>query len=109
VTSPEPFRGEIWDVRFPNFGLHPAIILSVNALNTRLGHVAVIPVTGTSGPTGTHIPLNADAGLTRYDESYADVTGLQPVARGNLRRRRGLLTAAELARVEGLVRAYLGL
>lgn len=107
--APEPLRGEVWDVRFPAFGEHPAVVLSVNPLNARLGHVAVVPVTGTAGPALTHIPLNADAGLARYDESYADITGLQPAARGRFRRRRGLLTREELARVEDQVRTYLGL
>lgn len=55
------------------------------------------------------MPLTADAGLTRYDESYADITGPQPVARGRLLRRRGLLTQGELARLEGQIRTYLGL
>lgn len=109
MVPPEPFRGEVWDVRFPAFGTHPAIVISVNALNRRLGHVAVVPVTGTAGPELTHIPLTADAGLTRYDESYADVTGLQPVARGRLLQRRGLLALSELAHIEEQVRTYLGL
>lgn len=109
MIPPEPFRGEVWNVRFPAFGTHPAVVFSVNALNRRLGHVAVIPITGTAGPELTHIPLAADAGLTRYDESYADVTGLQPVARGRLLRRRGLLALAELSRLEEQTRTYLGL
>ena len=69
MPAPEPFRGEVWDVRFPAFGVHPAVVLSVNALNVRLGHVAVVPITGTRGPELTHIPLGREAGLTRYDES----------------------------------------
>ena len=109
MASPEPFRGEVWDVRFHTFGEHPAVVLSINALNCRLGHVAVIPVTGTAGPALTHLPLTADAGLTRYDESYADITGLQPVARGRLLRRRGLLTQRELGHIEDGIRTYLGL
>lgn len=109
MAPPEPFRGEVWDVRFPAFGQHPAVVLSVNPLNMRLGHVAVIPITGTPGPELTHVPLTPDAGLTRYDESYADITGLQPAARGSLLRRRGILTHGELARVEDQVRIYLGL
>lgn len=109
MALPEPFRGEVWDVRFPAFGEHPAVVLSVNPLNLRLGHVAVIPITGTAGPELTQIPLTADAGLTRYDESYADITGLQPVARGRCLRRRGLLTLRELARLEDQIRTYLGL
>jgi len=89
----EPLRGEIWDVRFPGFGEHPAAVMSVNPVNVRLTHVRLAP----------------EAGLTRYDESYADVTGLQPIARGRLRRRRGLLSLGELAALEGQLRTYLGL
>lgn len=109
MASPEPFRGEVWEVRFPGFGEHPAVVLSINALNSRLGHVAVIPVTGTPGPAMTHLSLTADVGLTRYDESYADITGLQPIARGRLLRRRGLLTQAELGQIEDRMRTYLAL
>ena len=103
------FRGEVWDVRFPGFGEHPGIILSVNAYNQRLGHVAVIPVTGTSGPAMSHVALSLDAGLTRYRESYADVTTLQAIARGRFLRRRGLLVAAEMGHVEQAIRIYLAL
>lgn len=99
----------MWDVRFPGFGEHPAVVLSVNPLNVRLGHVAVIPITGTPGPELTHVPLTADTGLTRYDESYADITGLQPAARGRFLRPRGLLTQGELAHLEDQIRIYLGL
>lgn len=109
MPHPEPLRGEVWEVRFPAFGLHPAVVLSVNPLNARLGHAAVIPITGTRGPEGTHVPLTADAGLTRYPESYADVTGLQPAARSRFRRRRGLLASAEIVHLEDRLRIYLGL
>lgn len=109
MAQPEPLRGEVWDVHFPAFGTHPAVVLSVNPLNARLGHVAVVPVTGTEGPEQTHVPLTADSGLTRYPESYADVTGLQPVARSRFRRRRGLLTGSEVAHLEEQLRVYLGL
>lgn len=109
MTTPNALRGEVWDVRFPVFGQHPAAVLSINSLNSRLGHIAVIPITGTSGPPSTHVPLTAEAGLTRYDESYADITGLQPVARGKLLRRRGLLARSELERLEMQLRIYLSL
>lgn len=102
-------RGEVWDVRFPAFGTHPAVVLSVNALNVRLGHVAVVPVTGTRGPEVTHVSLTADAGLTRYPESYADITALQPVARSRFRQRRGLLASVEIAHLEERLRVYLSL
>ncbi len=99
----------MWDVDFDDFGMHPAVVFSINPLNTRLGHVAVIPVTGTSEPEQTHVPLTADAGLTRYDESYADITALQPVARRQLLTRRGLLTRTEMDRLGRQIATYLGL
>jgi mRNA interferase MazF len=108
MTAPEPFRGQVWDVDF-EFGRHPGVVLSVNPLNSPLGHAAVIPITGTAGPPSTHIPLDSDAGLTRYDRSFADVTSLRPVARARLRKQRGLLTRTELARIETQLRTYLGL
>lgn len=109
MPRPEPFRGEVWEVDFDDFGRHPAVVLSTNALNSRLGHVAVLPVTGTAGPSETHVALTADAGLTKYDESYADVTALQPVARERLLTRRGLLTRGELDRLGRQLTVYLGL
>ena len=84
-------------------------MLSANPLNSRLGHVAVIPITKTPGPTSTHIPLDAHVGLTRRDQSFADVTSLRPVARARLRRLRGLLAQAEIACIETQLRTYLGL
>jgi len=99
----------VWDVEFDDFGRHPAIVLSINPLNGRLGHVAVIAVTGTRGPEQTHVPLTADAGLTHYEESYADATALQAVARSRVLTRRGLLTRAELDRLGRQLAIYLGL
>lgn len=109
MPLPEAFRGEVWDVDFDDFGMHPAVVISINPMNARLGHVAAIPVTGITGPELTHIPLPADAGLTRYDESYADVTALQPVARNRLLSRRGLLTRDELDRLARQTAIYLGM
>jgi mRNA interferase MazF len=90
-------------------GEHPAVILSVNRLNAILSSVAVVPVTGTAGPQETHVPLGADAGLTKYDESYADVTGIQAIDRGRFRVQRGLAHPDELERIEQQLRTYLGL
>lgn len=108
MPLPEPFRAGVWDVDLPEFGPHPAVIISINLLNGRLGHVAVMPVTGTPGPDQTHVVRTQDAGLTRSEESYGDVTALQPVARTRLLRRRGLLTRAEMDRVDGQLTTYLG-
>lgn len=109
MPLPEPLHGEVWDVDFDDFGMHPAVVLSVNALNIRLWHIAVISVTGTSGPEQTHVPLTADAGPTGYDESYADVAALQPMARARLLRRRGLLTRDEINSLGRQITTYPGL
>ena len=53
--------------------------------------------------------LDADAGLTRDDQSYADMTGLQPVDRNRLLERRGRLAAPELERLGVQLAIYLGL
>jgi len=97
------------DVDFDHFAMHLAVVCSINRLNSRLGHVAVIPVTGTPGPAQTHVPLTGDTGLARYDESYADVTALQPVARSRLLTRRGLLVGEEIDRLGRQIVIYLGL
>lgn len=109
MPLPEALRGEVWDVDFPDFGEHPAVVLSMSLLNVRLGHVVVVPITGTSGPAATHVPLGPDAGLTRYPESYADITTVQPVDRTCLLRRRGLLVRAELEALAKRLRLYLEL
>lgn len=105
----EPLRGEVWDVDFVDSGLHPAAVMSVNPMNTRLGHVAVIPITGTPGPALTHVPLGAEVGLTKYDVSFADVAALQPVARTDVMRLRGRLGLGALERIETQLRVYLAL
>jgi len=105
----EPLRGEVWDVRLPILGEHPAVVLTISPLIARLSSVTVAIITGTAGPAPTHIPLDAEAGLTRFDVSYANVTDLHSVDRRRLRRRRGRIHPAELQRLEAAIRTYLGL
>lgn len=110
MGDPEPLRGDVWDVRFrAPIGEHPAVVLSVNMLNTRLSTAVVALITGTEGPVGTHVRIDADAGLTRYAESWVNITDLHAEARSRFRRHRGRLALAELHRISGLVRIYLGL
>jgi mRNA interferase MazF len=105
----QPLRGEVWDAFIPRAGEHPFVVLSVNSMIVRLGSVVAVLVTGTAGPSATHIPLSADAGLTGHDESYANATDLHQLPKGSLRRRRGRLHSAEMAALEDAVRIYLGL
>ena len=105
----QPLRGEVWDAYVPRAGEHPFVVLSVNSMIARLGSVTAVLVTGTAGPSATHIALGADAGLTGHAESYANATDLHQVPKGSLRRRRGRLHPAEMAALEDAVRVYLGL
>ncbi|RIQ29173.1 type II toxin-antitoxin system PemK/MazF family toxin [Jiangella rhizosphaerae] len=104
-----PLRGEVWNVDVPAVGEHPGVVLSASTLNAKSGHITISVVTGTPGPAVTHVPLGPDAGLTRYDESYANVTDLHAVSKERFVERRGLCSKHELMRIESLVRVYLGL
>lgn len=104
------FRGDIWDVRFPNpVGPRPCVLLTTNPLIARLGAVTVAEITGTQGPPSTHIEVSPDAGLTGRERSWVNVTGLHTVPKGRLRRHRGRLAAWELEHVADAVRLYLDL
>jgi mRNA interferase MazF len=93
----------------PRIGPHPVAILTANHVATPLSAVTVAVITGTPGPSVTHVPVGPDSGLTRYDESYINCTDLHTVDKPRLRRRLGLLAPPELRRVEELVRVILGL
>jgi mRNA interferase MazF len=107
-SSPIPLRGEVWDAFFPlPLGDHPVVILTSNALIARLGAITVAVVTGTDGPAATHVPLDADAGVTKYPVSWVNSTDLHTVPRARLRRRRGLVSTRELEQIEDCLRAVL--
>lgn len=109
LSSVEPLRGEVWDAHVPEIGSHPFVILTVNSMIARLGHVTAALVTGTEGPPTTHIPLGSEVGLTEYEESYVNASDLHSIPKPKLSRRRGRLHRAELASLEAAVRTYLGL
>jgi len=105
-----PLRGDVWDAHFPPpIGLHPIVILTSNALIPRLQAVTAAVITGTSGPTSTHVALEPAAGVTKYSVSWVDATDLQAVPVTRLRRRRGRLAPGELEALENCVRAVLAL
>jgi mRNA interferase MazF len=103
-------RGEVWDARLPQpVGLHPVVVLTTNALILRLSAVTVAVITGSEGPSTTHIRLDRDVGLAVHDISYVNATDLHSIAKPRLSRQRGRLNLSELSRVEDAVRAYLDL
>lgn len=104
------FRGDVWDVRFPQpIGARPCVVLTVNALITRLGAVTVAEITGTEGPPSTHIELGAESGMTGRDRSYINATALHTIPKGKLRKQRGRLSPDELDHLNHAVRLYLDL
>jgi len=46
--------------------------------------------------------------VPRYDESYADITGIQPVARIRLLKRRGRPDRTEIGQLGRQITTYLG-
>jgi mRNA-degrading endonuclease toxin of MazEF toxin-antitoxin module len=106
----DPMRGEVWDARLPQpAGFHPVVVLTTNALITRLSAITVAVITGGGGPPTTHVQLDHDVGLTGHDISYVNATDIHSVAKPRLTRQRGRLDLGELERVEDAVRAYLDL
>lgn len=102
------FRGDVWDVQFPApVGPRPCVVLTTNALISRLGAVTVAEITGTEGPGATHVAIGPESGLREQPPSWVNVTGLHTVAKGKLRRHRGRLAPGELASVNRAVRLYL--
>jgi mRNA interferase MazF len=62
--------------------------------------VTVVLVTGTPGPTATHVELAPSAGLTKYHVSYANVTDLHTVPVARCRTFRGRLAPGEMELLE---------
>ena len=102
-------RGEVWACAVPQVGPHPVVILTVNRIAEPLSAVTVALVTGSAGPSTTHVRIGTEAGVTRYEESYVNCADLHTIDKPRLRRRLGRLALAELRSVESTVRRVLGL
>jgi mRNA interferase MazF len=85
------------------------VVLTINPLIGRLSSATVAVITGTEGPATTHISLGREAGLTKYDASYVNVTDIHTIAQARLTKRRGVLHPAEMAHLEEGLRVTLGL
>ena len=109
APTPPPFRGDVWDIAFPRIGTHPAVALTTNALRGRLSSVTVVLITGSQGPSTTHVELGPAAGLTRYAVSYANVTDVHTVPVASARMFRGRLIPDEMELLEDSLALVLGL
>lgn len=95
---------------FPgHIGPHPGVVLTANHIAWPLSGITVVIVTGTRGPAHTHVPIGAEAGLKKYDESYVNCTEVHTVRKHQVRRRLGALAPIELRRVEHTLRSVLEL
>lgn len=103
-------RGEVWLCAMPQpIGPHPAVVMTANRIARPLSSITVALITGTAGPSVTHVSVGPEAGLTKYDGSYVNCTDLHTVDKPRLRRQLGRLAPAELRRVEECIRQILGL
>lgn len=110
VSPGVALRGEVWSCALrPPIGAHPVVVLTVNRIAAPLAAVTVALITGTGGPSTTHVAVGPESGLTKYAESYVNAADLHTVGRGQLRRRLGLLSPGELRTVETCLRTVLGL
>ena len=90
-------------------GPHPAVVLTANRIAAPLSAVTVALITGSSGPTVTHVPVGPEVGVKKYPQSYVNCTDLHTVGKAQLRRQLGRLAPIELRSVEERVRQILGL
>jgi mRNA interferase MazF len=103
-------RGDVWTCRFPvPPGEHPAVVLTTNRIADRLSAVTVVLISGTAGPSVTHVAVGAEVGLTKYPESYVDCTSIHTVDKPRLRKFHGRLSSSEMNSVEKNIRVILGL
>lgn len=104
------FRGDIWDVQFPQpIGPRPCVVLTTNPLVSRLTAITVAEVTGSEGPSLTHVEIDPAAGTAGRDRSWVNTTSIHTVPKGKLRRHRGRLHPTELRRVRDALLLYLDL
>jgi mRNA interferase MazF len=104
-----PLRGEVWQCALPVVGPHPVVVLTVNRIAVPSSAVTVALVTGSAGPSVTHVSIGPEVGVSKYPESYVNCTDLHSVDKPRLRRRLGRLAPAEMRSVEVAVRTVLGL
>ncbi|WP_308343385.1 type II toxin-antitoxin system PemK/MazF family toxin [Streptomyces sp. MK37H] len=74
-----------------------------------LSAITVAVITGAPGPVSIHVPIGPDCGVTTYNESYVNCTGLHIVDKPRLQRRLGLMAPSEMRHVEECVRVVLRL
>jgi mRNA interferase MazF len=114
-SSPEPSRGDVWQVRFgpvmgrEQNGVRPAVVVSVDELNSGPAELLiVIPMTTRRKDISWHVFVpKGEAGLD-FD-SYIKVEDVTFISRERLIRYRGDLTYPRIEQLERILRVLLGL
>jgi mRNA interferase MazF len=114
VITPEPSRGEVWDLHFDptghdQAGSRPELILSEDIFNEGPAEMVVVaPITRTQRKIRWHVSVAASqGGLT--SESYIQCEDVRSVSKQRLKRRRGRVPPPVMQQVEDRLRILLGL
>ena len=115
MSTPEPSRGEVWDLYFDSTtgheqaGPRPALILSEDIFNEGPADMVVVaPITRTQRKIRWHVAVAApEGGLS--SESFIQCEDVRSVSKQRLRRRRGRVSPPVMQQVEDRLRILLGL
>lgn len=115
LATPEPSRGEVWDLHFDPANGHeqgatrPGLILSEDIFNEGPAEMVVVaPITRTQRKIRWHVPVAApEGGLST--ESFIQCEDVRSVSKQRLKRRRGRVSPPVMQQVEDRLRILLGL
>jgi mRNA interferase MazF len=115
VSTPEPSRGEVWDLHFDSTpgheqpGTRPALILSEDIFNEGPAEMVVVaPITRTQGKIRWHVSVaSPEGGLGA--EKFIQCENIRSVSKLRLKRRRGRVSPPVMQQVEDRLRILLGL
>lgn len=115
MSTPAPFRGEVWDLSFDptigheQAGIRPALMVSVDNFNQGPADLVVaIPITRTGRKIRWHVPIHPpEGGLV--SESFVQCENVRSLSKNRLKRMRGRVSADTIREVEDRLRILLGL
>jgi mRNA interferase MazF len=115
MASKSAARAEVWMTDFgggrghEQAGFRPSLVISHDVFNQGAADlVVVIPITSKAKGVRTHVEIKPpEGGLTMV--SFAKCEDIRSISKDRLQRRMGTVTAATMAKVEGVLRALLAI
>ena len=115
MSTPEPSRGEVWDLNFDpttgheQAGTRPALILSEDIFNEGPAEMVVVaPISRAQRKIRWHVPVAPpEGGLS--SGSFIQCESVRSVSKQRLKRRRGRVSPPVMQLVEDRLRILLGL